>query len=183
MISVENIFLCWDEYRKGKSDKPDVAEFEFNLEDNIFQLQQELQNQTYGHSKYEQFQIYDPKHRIIHKAAVRDRLVHHLVFKELYKIFDPTFIYHSYSSREGKGTHLAVKNLSDCLRKISKNYVKPAYALKCDVRKFFHSISHKKLFEIIKNRIGDTRFLWLVDEIISSFSVFADGTFERERES
>lgn len=182
MINVENIFLCWDEYRKGKSNKPDIMDFELNLEDNIFKLYQELKNQIYEHSKYEQFQIYDPKQRIIHKATVKDRLVHHLVFKELYKIFDPTFIYHSYSSRKNKGTHLAVRNLSCALRKSSKNYTKSVYALKCDIRKFFHSISHQKLFKIIKNRVKDPKFLWLIWEIISSFSITVEKCRERERE-
>ena len=174
--------ICWDEFKKGKSKKCDVMEFERYLEDNIFRIHHELTNLTYKHNPYVKFHIYDPKHRIIHKAEVKDRLVHHIVFKELYRIFNPTFIYHSYSSRDNKGTHLAVKNLSDILRKASNNYTKPVYALKCDIKKFFHSVSHQKLFEIIKNRVNDPKFLWLVWQIISSFSIIADNSPQRERE-
>jgi len=183
LISLENILICWDEFKKGKSEKLDVMEFERYLEDNIFGLHDELTSQTYKHGSYEQFHIYDPKHRVIHKATVKDRLVHHIVFKELYKTFDSSFVYHSYSSRENKGTHLAVKNLSWVLRRASKNYTKPVYALKCDIKKFFHSVSHQKLFEIIKNRVNDPKFLWLIWEIISSFSVAVDNFPQRERES
>jgi len=158
-------------------------EFERYLEDNIFKLHSELANLTYKHDPYIKFHIYDPKHRIIHKAEVKDRLVHHIVFKELYKIFNSTFIYHSYSSRNNKGTHLAVKNLSDTLRKVSSNYTQSVYVLKCDIKKFFHSVSHQKLFEIIKNRVKDPKLLWLVWQIISSFSTPVDNFPQRERES
>jgi len=157
-------------------------EFERHLEDNIFKLHWELVNLTYRHDPYSQFHIYDPKHRIIHRAEVKDRLVHHRVFKELYKIFDPTFIYHSYSSRDNKGTHLAICNLSKALRKTSRNYTRMVYVLKCDVKKFFHSVSHEKLFEIIKNRINDPKFLWLIKQIISSFSITVENSPQRERE-
>ena len=90
------------------------------------------------------------------------------------------FIYHSYSSRKNKGTHLAVKNLSYVLRKASQNYNNLVYALKCDIKRFFHNISHQKLFEVIKNKSKDPKFLWLIWEIISSFSMFVDIFPQRE---
>jgi RNA-directed DNA polymerase len=171
MISLENIFTSWKEFRNGKQNRSDVQLFERFLENNLFHLHDELTNQTYQHGKYEMFHIHDPKHRIISKATVRDRIVHHLVFKKLYFIFDRSFIFHSYSSRENKGTHLAVRNLSKCLRKESRNYTRPIFALKCDIRKFFASIPHKKLLQLIERKIEDKKMLRLVEEIIGSFSV------------
>ena len=84
---MENLFLAWHEFKKGKTKRKDVLEFEFNLEDNLFQLYQELKNRTYKHSQYSAFYIQDPKLRHIHKANVRDRLVHHLVCEILFKRF------------------------------------------------------------------------------------------------
>ncbi|OGI26336.1 MAG: hypothetical protein A3J76_00025 [Candidatus Moranbacteria bacterium RBG_13_45_13] len=170
LISLENIFSGWKEFRRGKRNKPDVQTFERFLEDKIFALQEELTACSYCHGKYKTFHIQDPKPRTISKATIRDRLVHHLVFKELYGIFDPTFIFHSYASREEKGTHLAVRNLSKCLRRVSWNYNHPAFALKCDIRRFFDSISHKKLLQLIERRISDKKFLWLIEKIVGSFS-------------
>ncbi len=183
LISLENILACWNEFKKGKSKKYDVMEFERYLEDNIFKLHNELVNQIYQHSSYVKFHIYDPKHRIIHKAEVKDRLVHHIVFKELYKIFNPTFIFHSYSSRNSKGTHLAIKNLFNVLRKVSKNYTRSVCVLKCDIKKFFDSVSHQKLFGMVENRVKDPKFLWLIWQIISSFSTSVENSPQRERES
>ena len=170
LVSLENIFISWKEFRDGKQNKSDVQLFERFLEDNLFVVQEELENQTYRHGGYETFHIQDPKPRIISKAIVKDRLVHHLVFKKLYDIFDSSFIFHSYSSRERRGSHLAVKNLSKCLRKVSRNYTRQTYVLKCDIRKFFLSIDHKKLLELIEHKIFDKNFLWLIEEIINSFS-------------
>lgn len=169
LISLKNLFSCWKRFRNGKAKKPDVMEFERHLEDNIFKLHDELSSGRYHHGPYSTFHIYDPKHRVISKALVRDRLVHHTVFNELYRIFDPTFIFHSYSSRLGKGTHLAVINLFNRLRQVSHNYTQTVYILKCDVKKFFWSVDHQKLLAIIQTKIKDEKLLTLIREIVQSF--------------
>lgn len=38
IISLENLFLSWKEFKRSKTNKIDVQQFDFNLEDNIFQL-------------------------------------------------------------------------------------------------------------------------------------------------
>ncbi|MBI5221884.1 MAG: Retron-type reverse transcriptase [Candidatus Magasanikbacteria bacterium] len=170
LISFASIFSAWREFRSGKNNKLDVMSFERNLEDNLFVLYEELASRTYKHSPYHTFHVWDPKHRVISKATVRDRVVHHLVFRELYRSFNPTFIFHSYSSRIGRGAHLAVQNLSDALRAVSYNYTKPTFALKCDIKQFFATVSHQKLLATIQRKIKDSQLLWLVEEIIAGFS-------------
>ena len=170
LIKLENIFSAWREFRAGKNNRPDVMLFERNLEDDLFVMQEELANHTYKHGQYHTFHIWDPKHRVISKATVKDRVVHHLVFRELYRIFNPTFIFHSYSSRLGKGAHLAVKNLSNVLRSASHNHTKPTFVLKCDIKQFFATVPHQKLLAIIQRKIKDSRILWLAEEIIAGFS-------------
>ena len=170
IISPENLFLAWKEFKKGKSKKPDVQEFEFNLEDNIFQLHEDLKGKSYEHALYASFYVTDPKLRHIHKACVLDRVLHHAIFRILYPIFDRNFIYDSYSCRLGKGTHRAVDRLDKFLRKLSRNNHKITYALKCDVRKFFDSIDKTTLTRIITDKIKDDDFLWLISKILNSFS-------------
>src|SRR4030043_87574 len=99
IISLENLFLAWHEFKRGKRKKKDVIAFEFSLEDNIFRLHWLLKNNYYRHGKYQSFSIRDPKPRTIHKASVRDRVLHHAVFRILYPAFDPVFISVSYSCR------------------------------------------------------------------------------------
>jgi len=167
---LENLFLAWKEFKKGKGKKLDVQEFEFNLEDNIFQLHEDLKNKSYTHSSYASFYVTDPKLRHIHKACVRDRVLHHAMFRVLYPIFDRNFIYDSYSCRLGKGTHRAVSRLEDFVRKLSRNNHRNIYALKCDVRKFFDSIDKTILARIIADKIKDSDSLWLISKILNSFS-------------
>jgi len=113
--------------------------------------------------------INDPKPRHIHKAAVRDRVLYHAIYQVVYPIFDRTFIFDSYSSRVGKGTHAGVERLNLFARKLSQNYHKTIYALKCDIRKFFGSIDHRILEEFLKEQIDDTEALNLFHKIIDSF--------------
>lgn len=146
-----------------------MAEFEFHLEDHLFLLHEELINKTYKPDPYQAFFVCDPKIRHIHKATVRDRILHQAIFRILYPIFDKHFIYDSYSSRLGKGTHRGSERLFKALRKVSRNWRWPVFALKCDVRKFFDSIDHEILFALIEKRISDPETLWLIDKVLRSF--------------
>ncbi|MFA4880357.1 MAG: reverse transcriptase/maturase family protein [Candidatus Doudnabacteria bacterium] len=170
IISSENLFSAWDDFKVGKWRKMDVRRFEWKLEKNIFQLQRELRRRSYKHGSYTSFYIRDPKQRHIHKAEVRDRILHHAIFSVLNPIFEPTFIPHSFSCRIGKGTHKGVLALNNFVRKTSKNCSKACYILKCDVRKFFGTVDHGILMSILKKRIKDENAIWLIKEIINSFS-------------
>lgn len=100
---------------------------------------------------------------------MRDRVLHQAIFRVLYSIFDKHFVYDSYSSRVRKGTHAGVTRLESACRKVSKNWKKPAYALKCDIRRFFDSIDHGILKKLIREKISDSEVLWLIDSIFASF--------------
>lgn len=139
------------------------------MEENLFQLHYELKNKTYQHSHYTAFNVCDPKLRRIHKACVRDRVLHHAIFRILYPIFDKTFIFDSYSCRNDKGTHRAVLRLEKFCLRLSHNNHRNIYALKCDIRKFFDSINQAILLKLIKKKIGDENAIWLIEKIIRSF--------------
>ena len=137
IISVDNLLLAWEEFVKGKRDKKDVQQFGINLMDNIFDLHSGLVSKKYRHGGYQAFKVFDPKPRDIHKASVRDRLVHHAVYRVLYPFFDRTFISDSYSCRNKKGTHKALEKLRRYFNKMSLNSTRTCYCLKMDIRKFF----------------------------------------------
>ncbi|MDP3935081.1 MAG: reverse transcriptase domain-containing protein [Candidatus Giovannonibacteria bacterium] len=179
IISLENLFSAWDKFKKNKRAKRDVQKFEWQLEHNIFQLHRDLKSQKYKHGPYSGFYIRDPKQRHIHKAAVRDRVLHHAVFKILNPICETTFIADSFSCRIGKGTHKGVAALENAIRKVSRNYSGQCFALKCDIRKFFDSVNHRILKNILARRIKDIQALKLCVEIINSFRT--ESPRERER--
>jgi retron-type reverse transcriptase len=171
VVSLENILNAWNLFKQGKTKRYDLQEFSRNLETNIFELHRELVSENYKHSAYTSFYINDPKPRHIRKAFVRDRLVHQLIFTALNSVYEKKIIEHVYSSRIGKGTHKAILDLRVMLMKESKNLARTCWGLKCDIKKFYDSVDHKILANLISPRIKDKRVLNLIWEIIASFCV------------
>ncbi|MBI5254196.1 hypothetical protein HY932_00195 [Candidatus Falkowbacteria bacterium] len=170
IISLENLFLAWKEFRKGKSKKQDIADFEMNLEDNIFALHKDLASGAYKHGKYVSFYVCDPKRRHIHKATVRDRVLHRAVVRVIEPIWERTFIFDSWSCRKDKGHHAAIRRFQRFGRSLSQNYTKTLWILKLDIRKFFELVNRDVLLKIVATKICDERLLSLLREIIDSFS-------------
>ena len=146
-----------------------MQEFERHLMQNILELHHDLTSGTYRHGGYEHFKIADPKPRDIHKASVRDRLVHHALYRQLYPFFDRIFISDSYSCRLRKGTHRAMDTFRRYAYKESGNHAKTVWVLKCDIRKFFASIDQQILISILQRYISDKRTVALLQNIIESF--------------
>jgi RNA-directed DNA polymerase len=169
IISVENLLEAWKEFIRDKRKRLDVQEFQRNLMSNIFSLHHDLKNKAYIHGGYEAFKVNDPKPRDIHKASVRDRLLHHAIYRVLYPYFDRKFVHDSYSCRVGKGTHKAIGRFRDFFQKVSKNNTRQCWVLKCDIRKFFASIDHTILKQILAKHISDGDTLGLLDSVIDSF--------------
>jgi RNA-directed DNA polymerase len=169
IVNLDNLLEAWKEFSKGKGSKKDVQKFSFRLMDNIISLHRDLVNHTYEHGGYQAFNISDPKPRNIHKASVRDRLLHHAIYRKLYSFFDKTFIADSFSCRIGKGTHKALNKFRLAALRVSKNNTRTCWILKCDIKKFFASIDHDILMSILQKYISDSDILWLSMEVISSF--------------
>lgn len=161
--------MAWREFKRGKTKKKDVQEFEMKLMNNLLSLHADLKNKTYIHCGYEAFTINDPKRRDIHKASARDRLLHHALYRVMYPFFNKTFIADSYSCRNGKGTHKAIKRFESFGRKVSKNHMRTCWVLKCDIRKFFASIDQKILLDILRKYIADEGLIWVIERVILSF--------------
>lgn len=170
IISLENLLEAWKEFVRGKRHRKDVQEFELNLMSNIISLHNDLADKIYRHSPYQAFSISDPKPRNIHKASVRDRLLHHAIYRILYPFFDKVFTADSFSCRKGKGTHKALDRFREFAYIVSKNRTRTCWVLKCDIKKFFANIDHTVLVGILKEYISDPNILWLLREIIGSFS-------------
>lgn len=166
--SEKALYAAWKKFSVGKKSRIDVAEYQKHLKINISNLYTDLLSGIYEHGKYQPFTICDPKTRKIHKATVRDRLVHQAVVSAIEPLFEKRFIYDSYSCRIGKGTHSGVARLSLFLRQASYNNTQKVYVLKCDVWQFFASIDHEILMRQIEARIDDEQTLQLLRTILLS---------------
>ncbi len=169
VIALENLLEAWREFVKGKRSRKDVQEFERNLMGGVVSLHQDLATLIYQHGGYQEFRISDPKPRKIHKATVRDRLVHRALYRSLYQFFERIFIVDSFSCRLRKGTHGAMSRFKRFTYPVSHNNTRTVWILKCDIRKFFASIDQRILGQILGGRIQDKNIVWLLEKIIASF--------------
>ena len=169
IVSIENLFSAWNDFRIGKQQKQDVQMFALSLEDNLFELYETIAGGRYEHAPYVSFLLRDPKLRRIHKPAVKDRVLHHAIVRAIEPLFEPHFIFNSYSSRKEKGTHRAVARLRKIAWQMSRNNTRTVWIVHGDVRKFFDSVDHKILLHLLRRRIGDSDLLLLLEKIIHSF--------------
>jgi len=159
IVTYENLLAAANQAARGKRSNPAVLSFFERLEDNLFNLQNQLQAQRYNPGDYTTFQIYDPKPRMISAAPFRDRVVHHALMNIVAPLLGRSFIFHSYANRRRKGTHRAIQQYQNYLREYD-------FVLKCDVKKYFPSIDHAILKSLIRRRIACPQTLWLIETII-----------------
>ena len=159
MVTFEHLHRAALSACRGKLAKRDVARFYFDLENEIIRIQQDLIGNRYSPKPYTQFEIREPKVRTICCSNFSDRVVHHAVCNLLEPIFESKLVFNTYACRKEKGTHRALRKCQDFVRRSS-------YFLKCDFRKYFDSIDHTVLKEMLANTIKDERFLRLLSIII-----------------
>ncbi len=161
IVDFANLLSAARKAQRGKRFRPNVLEFNYNLEGNLLQLQEELKSKTYTPGAYRTFEISQPKRRLISAAPYRDRIVHHALCNIIAPLVERSFISDSYANRVGFGTHRA-------LRRFTKFARSSKYILQCDVRKYFPSIDHSILKKLIRRQIKCPDTLWLLDKIIDN---------------
>jgi len=171
MVTMEGLYRAWMDFSTDKRTKKDVMAFGANIEDELLMLYEDLIHDGYRHGPYERFVVNDPKKRVIHKATVRDRVVHRLVYNMLLPVFHLRWLDCSYSCRPGFGQHRSIADVQKGIQQATRDQSQVCWILKCDVRKFFDSIDQPILLRLLFLRIRDERARALLTEIVRSFSV------------
>jgi RNA-directed DNA polymerase len=168
ICSIENLQLADRIARKGKLDQPGVIQFDRDPQRNIINLHERLITKTYKTSDYTTFTIFEPKERLIFRLPYYpDRIVHHAVMNILEQIFVSVFTKDTYSCIKKRGIHAAANKVKEAL----KDNTGTQFCLKLDIKKFYPSVDHEILKQLLRKKIKDNDLLWLLDEIIDS----ADG--------
>ncbi len=159
---MDNLRLAYRNARKGKSWLYAAKKFERNAEENLLTIQRSLAEKTFHTSSYKTKIITEPKIREIYILPfVPDRIVQHALMNIIEPIWERLFIFDSYACRKDKGIHAGSRRTMEFVRK--NNYV-----LKCDISKFYPSIDHDVLFDIVQRKIKCKDTLWLMKDIINS---------------
>jgi len=162
MIShFDNLQLAYYKAKKGKEAKIEVINYANNLNDNLKKIQKEIETGNVNVGNYHFFTIYEPKERKIVAASFSERVLHHAIMNICHPYFEKKLIYDTYATRKGKGTYKAL----DRAKIFTKNN---KYFVKFDVRKYFDSIDHTILYEMLERMFKDRTLLSIFKQIIHS---------------
>lgn len=180
VTSFENLYASYLMARRNKRYKDEVLRFSANLEENLFEIQEELVNQTYKGGPYREFFIHEPVKRLIMAQEFKHRIIQWALYRVINPEFVKGYIEDSHACIKGRGQISAVKRLHYWLEqvgKIEKNSGtdsegkpnKKFYFLKSDVSKFFYRVDHEVSLKLIGRKVNyDPWAMWLLDIIINS---------------
>ena len=170
VFTVDNLYNAHLRGRISKRQKRPIVRYELKLLENINELYLSIIKGTYRISRYNSFTVFEPKQREIQTLRYSDRIVQHVICDD---VLAPYFTRHAIADncvcQVGKGSHYGLRRLEQGMRRfIQKNGAK-GYILKCDVHKYFPSIPHRQLKEMVLVHIKDRKLREFVQMIIGSY--------------
>lgn len=168
IFSFENLYKAYKNCRKSKQHKGEVIRFETNLAVNLNNIINEIKSRKYKFGKYKKFYIYEPKERLIEALPFKDRVVVRCFCEECLKPkVEKKLIYDNCACRINKGSSFAILRLHKFLRhEYSKYKNNDIYFLKCDIKKYFPSINHEILIDILSEIDFSSDEMWFIKKLV-----------------
>ena len=168
IFSFENLYKAYKHCRNSKQHKGEVIRFETNLSVNLSNLCNDLIDKTYKLGKYKNFYIYEPKERLIEALPFKDRVVVRCFCDTVLKNkIEIKLIYDNCACRKNKGTTFTINRLHYFLKnEYSKYKDNNIYFLKCDIKKYFPSINHDILINMLEKIGFSEDEMWIVKKLI-----------------
>ena len=163
IASPDNLRQAFIKAAKGKRWKKDCLRFQLNIDYEIEWMRKGLIDGDIAIGDYHYFTIHDPKKRLICAASFRERVLHHAVMNVCESTFERLSVSDSYACRKGKGSLKAVNRASIF-------GTSHPWFLKMDVRKYFDSVDHSTLINLLSNRFKDPILLGLFKRVIYSYN-------------
>lgn len=166
IADMENVRLAHTNAQKGKRHYSEVKRVNRHADTYLENLHRILANKKYQTSEYTvQIRNDTGKERTIYVLPYYpDRIVHHCIMNVLEPIWERNLIRDTYSAIKGRGVHDGVRRIKRMMRDRDGT----RYCLKMDVRKFYPSIDHEVLKNIMRKTIKCRDTLDMLDEIIDS---------------
>ena len=167
-LQYEKIYSAWNTVYHTCKNQQGKFEFALFAHARVSRILDELRNRTYQPYKYRCFMIFEPKPRLVMSQSIRDKVVNHFVAREyLIPLLDRSLIDTNVATRTEMGSSYASKMLRRYFSQImAEEPGKKIYALKIDVSKYFYSINHDKLFEMLERKIKDKDVISLLKKIV-----------------
>lgn len=165
---MKNIMQAFDEVCKNTKNKRKVRKYQEYKCVYVSRIYNIMINKEYEVGPSTIFTIYEPKERRIVSQNLQDKIINHLVSRQiLYPTLNTCLIQENVASIKGRGTKEGLRLEREYIRKCNIKY-QDYYILKCDISKFFASIDHARLKKKISRRIKDKDALNIVYKIIDS---------------
>lgn len=165
-FTLEDLFNAYFDCRRYKRNTLNQLTFEADLETNLLTLWHDLREGQYEIGRSIAFVIRHPKIREVWAADFRDRVVHHLVYNAISDYFLRRFIRDSYACIPERGIHDGLYRISYFARSTTRNWTRPAYALKVDVANFFNGIDRVTLLKVLEKHVAPGWCLDLIRMIV-----------------
>lgn len=156
-----NLAAAFHQASRGKAARADVAAFRADLDRELARLRSEILAGTVRLGETRAFRIHDPKPRLIHAPAFRERVLHHALMAHVGPVLDRALVFDTYACRVAKGALAAVQRCQQHGRRF------PWYA-KIDIRAYFASIDHAVLTAMLCRKFKDRPLLDLIGCIIDA---------------
>ena len=164
IADMDNLRLAFYKAQKGKRGKREIIEYRNNLQQNLKLLHENVLSGEVQVGEYHLFKIFDPKERVVCAAHFNERVLHHAIMNVCAPYFEKHFIATTYANRENKGVYKALE-----LAHLAT--ARHMFVAKLDVRKYFDTINHAVLKQLLKRLFKDKCLLQLLGRIIDSYSV------------
>lgn len=162
IVDPENLRLAFWKASRGKAARKDQQSYRANLGEELARLHVGLIDESYEVGDYRRFVIHEPKHREICAAAFRERVLHHALMNVCEPYIDRWLIDQTYACRRGFGQWKAILRAQTHARR-------RGWYLKCDFRKFFDSISHDGVLQMLERRFKDKFVIRWFGRIVDTY--------------
>ena len=115
------------------------------------------------------------KQRQLGIPTVVDRVIQQSIAQKLTLIYEPQFSAYSYGFRPKRSAHQALRKCQDY---ITQGYI---YAVDMDLERFFDTVNHSKLIEVLSRTIKDGRVVSLIHKYLNA-GVMQKGHYEETYE-
>lgn len=173
---IANLTRAYEKTARNKGaagvDHMSIKGYGKRLEANLAKLQEQLAEGTYRPSRIRRTYIPKPggsEKRPLGIPTVQDRVVQTAVRHVIEPIFEQTFAGNSYGFRPGRGCKNALRQVTKLL---DSGYV---YIVDADLRQCFDRIPHRRLLDLVKQRVADRKVLKLIQSFLKQ-EILDEGT-------
>lgn len=179
-LSEENLRQAFRQLDGSKAvgiDQVTKQDYQRNLDGNLAKLADEIARGGWRPKPAREVLIPKPNGgtRPLAIGCLEDKLVQLLCAKILEAIYEDSFHRHSYGFRPRRNPHQAIARLYSVVRERQGNCV----VVEMDIEKFFNSVSHERLIEILSQRIEDGHFLRLIRRMLRNSVLSEAGEIRR----